>query len=251
MLDVLIPVAASSLLQYTDLRESKDKWSGAIQFNGAAASGNTNNVVIGGRFNVARTYGAITHAFDAGGNYTEVEKIVNGSETNEITQNRWHTQYRIEVQTGDRSFFYGRARYEEDQFSGFDRQAFVGGGFGHAFYDSDTRKLDVLVGPGVQYIIRAQIDSTPLDDSDDDLTFAVFLGQSFEQVLRENVTFEQSFNGTSSETNNTIVSQFALKTDLTDKISSRISYAVTHNTDPPEGRQNTDTLLSASIGFEF
>ncbi|MEM9838082.1 MAG: DUF481 domain-containing protein [Pseudomonadota bacterium] len=251
MFDAFIPVAASSLLQYTDLRESKDKWSGSIQFNGAAASGNTNSVVLGGRFNAARTYGAITHAFDAGGNYTEVDRVVNGSETRQVTQNRWHTQYRIEIQTGDASFFYGRARYEEDQFSGFDRQAFAGGGFGHAFYDTDTRKLDVLVGPGIQYIVRTQTNNAPANAEDDEITFAVFLGQTFTKVLRENVTFEQSFDGTSSETNNTVVARVALKTDLTDKISSRISYGVTHNTDPPEGRENTDTLLSASIGFEF
>ncbi|MEM1379758.1 MAG: DUF481 domain-containing protein [Pseudomonadota bacterium] len=251
MIDLVIPVAASSLLQFSDIKESKEKWTGSIQFNGASASGNTNNTVVGGRFTAARTFGALTHAFDASGNFTQATLVRDGVEQRDVTQNRWHTQYRLEVNAGERSFFYGRARYEEDQFSGFDRQAFLGGGFGHAFAESDARTFSVLIGPGVQFLRRARPDPVPATFVMDETNFAVFLGQNYTQVLRENVTFEQSFDGTASETNSTAASRVALKTDLTDKISSRMSYEVTHNTNPPSGRERTDTLLSASIGFQF
>lgn len=251
MLDALLPVSLSTLLQLADLDESEERWSGSVVFDASAATGNTENLVVGGRSNISRKFGAITHAVDAGGNYTEVTRFRDGVESRDVTQNRWFVRYRIEVEANERSFFYGRARYDEDQFSGFDRQAFVGGGFGHAFFDSDRTKLTMLIGPGLQYIERAQSELGPDDFERTQSTFALFAGQTLTRVLRENVTLEQSFDATVSEENNTVSGVFSIKTDLTDKISSRLSYAVTHNTDPPDGRENTDTLLSASIGYEF
>lgn len=251
MIELLSVTAASSLLALADLKASEDKWVGALQIDASSASGNTNNTVLGGRLNLARKFGPITHAFEAGGNYAESTITRDGEEVTETTQNRYFTQYRIEVQTGDRTFLYGRARYDEDQFSGFDRQVFVGGGLGHTLAKSDTRELTVLVGPGYQYQERTRTAQSDPDQERIQSTVAVFLGQTYKQVIRENVTFEESLDATVSDGNDTVKATFSLKTKLTDSISSRISYNVIHNTEPPEGREQTDTLLSASIGYEF
>jgi len=251
MLDLVLPFSASTLLQLAEINKGKDVWSGSVTFNASAATGNTQNSVLGGRFDISRKMGAFTHAFDAGGNYTEVTRERDGNNVRDITQNRWFAQYRAEVQADERSFFYGRTRYDEDQFSGFDRQFFIGGGFGHSFFDDQKKKLTALLGPGIQYLERARPQQQPDDFDARETVFALFVGETYRHVLRENVSIEQSLDATLSETNNSVSNRMSLKTDLTDKISSRISYAFTHNTDPPDGRKNTDTLLSASIGYQF
>ncbi|GGY52163.1 DUF481 domain-containing protein [Parvularcula lutaonensis] len=244
--------SASSLFQPTEIKAEENRWSGSVVFNLSSATGNTENTVIGGRFQIARKYKVLTHAFDAGGNYTETTTTdAMGMDVTDVTQNNWFAQYRMEIQTGDRTFVYGKTRYEEDQFSGFDRKAFVGGGLGHTFVKTDTRELQMLIGPGVQYFEREVPSPEPANFERTETSAAVFFGQTFKQVIKENVTFEQSFDATVADENTTAILNVAVKSNLTDKISLRTSYNIKHETDPPQARKQTDTLLSVSIGYDF
>jgi putative salt-induced outer membrane protein len=251
MMMLTVLAAASNFIPAEPIGQDEDGLSGEVAVNASSASGNTNKTVIGGNFRTVFKEGAITHAFEAGGNYTEASQLIDGEEETNVIQNRWFAQYRGEIQTGDRTFLYGRLRYDEDQFSGFDRQVFAGGGIGHAFFKSKKRELTIITGPGYQYLVRQKPNPVPADFQEEEGQLALFVGQTFRQVLRENVTFEQSFDATLSDQNKTLIGNMALKTDLTDKISSRISYNVIHNTEPPEGREQTDTLLTVSLGYEF
>lgn len=244
-------ILASTLIALADLEEAEDGWTGQINAAASLATGNTENTVLGGNFEAARKYGAITHAFEGGGNYAEATQGSGETQTTSVTQNRWFGQYRIEVETGDKSFVYGRVRYGEDQFSGFDRQAFIGTGVGHSFYENEKGRLTVLVGPGFQYLERARPQTMTEEFERAQGTLALFFGEAFRHEPRENVSIEQSLDATISDRNVEVTSVIALKTKLTDHISSRINYQVIHNTDPPDGREQTDTLLSAAIGYEF
>ncbi|MCQ8184157.1 DUF481 domain-containing protein [Parvularcula maris] len=243
---------SSNWMQTGTIEAEEDQWSGAVRFNLSSATGNTDNTVLGGKVILARKYGAITHAIEGGGNFTETTTVdQDGAENTSTTQNNWFSQYRIEVQTGDRTFLFGRLRYEEDQFSGFDRKAFAGAGIGHAIYERETRDLRILAGPGVQYFERTRPLPLPEDFEQEETSLAFFFGQTFRQQIVENVEFAQSFDATWASENSTIAPAFEVKSDLTDKISLRTVYTVKHETDPPEGREKTDTLLSVAIGYEF
>jgi putative salt-induced outer membrane protein len=243
---------SSNWMQTGSIVAAEDHWSGAVRFNLSSATGNTENTVLGGKVLLARKYGAITHAIEGGGNFTETTNIGdNGEEDTETTQNNWFTQYRVEVQTGDNTFVFGRARYDEDQFSGFDRKGFAGVGIGHAVFDSETRQLRILAGPGVQYLERTRPVPLPEDFEGEETSLAVFIGQTFNQKIKENIEFGQSFDATIASENSTFAPAFEVKSALTEKISLRTVYTVKHETDPPEGREQTDTLLSVSLGYEF
>jgi putative salt-induced outer membrane protein len=243
---------STNWMQTGTIEAQEDKWSGALRFNLSSATGNTNNTVLGGKALLARKYGALTHAIEGGGNFTETTQIAeDGSENTETTQNNWFTQYRLEVQTGDTTFVFGRIRYEEDQFSGFDRKGFVGAGIGHTAVETEQRELRFLIGPGVQYLERTRPDPLPEDFVEEETSLALFIGQNFRQQINENIELGQSFDATMSEENSTFAPAFEIKSELTERISLRTVYTVKHETDPPEGRQQTDTLLTASIGYEF
>ena len=252
MSSILYMTVASILLAQANLDAQEDRWAGRVQFNLASATGNTENTVLGGNFNIARKFKAITHAIEAGGNYTETTtQDADGLDISNITQNRWFAQYRIEIQTGDASFLYGRTRYEEDQFSGFDRRAFIGGGIGHTLFESEKQNLTFLVGPGLQYFAVTRPDPLPEDFEDTETSVAVFFGETFSRVIAENVTFEQTLDATIADENTTVTNNFALRSNLTQKISLQTAYNIKHETDPPEGREQTDTLLTVSIGYDF
>ncbi|MEM7740909.1 MAG: DUF481 domain-containing protein [Pseudomonadota bacterium] len=232
--------------------EDKQKWAGDIQFNVSSATGNTENTVLGGQLTLARSFGLYTNNFEAGGNYARTTtENADGSENTETTQNNWFLQYRGEYQVGDRSFIFGRLRYEQDEFSGFDSRTNISAGLGHTFIKTEQTELTILTGPGFQYSELATPDPVTDDFEDTQSSASFFFGENFTTVLRDNVTLTQSLDATIAEDNTTISNIVSINTDLTDRISSRVSYQVKHETDPPDGRKNTDTLLTASLGYTF
>ena len=251
MLTILLAAASSTLMTQGDL-QVEDGWDGSVVFNLSSATGNTENTVLGGKFNISRKQGRFVNALEAGGNYTETTtEFDDGTESSDVTQNNWFVQYQTDLQLSDRTFLYGRTRYDEDQFSGFDRKAFVGLGAGHDIIKNERAELSVLVGPGLQYFELERPNPEPENFERTVTSAAVFFGQNSKFILRENVTLEQSLDATIADENTTVANLISLKTNLTEKISSRISYSVKHETDPPEGREQTDTLLSVSIGYDF
>lgn len=239
----------SEHLNEADLPETTPKWTGDIQFNVSSATGNTENTVLGGSVTLDRTYERLINNFQAGGNFASTTTVDgDGNEISETTQNNWFLQYRGEYQVGDRSFVFGRLRYEQDEFSGFDSRTNFAAGVGHTLIKTDTTELTMLAGPGYQY---AELSSSDPDEDDTISSASFFFGQTFSSQIRENVTIEQALDATVTDDNTTVSNIMSLKTDLTERISSRLSYQVRHETDPPAGREATDTLLTASLGFSF
>ncbi|WOI53871.1 DUF481 domain-containing protein [Parvularcula sp. LCG005] len=233
--------------------KGKENWDGSVEFSAASASGNTENTVLGLKLDARRVLGRYTHDVAAGANYAEsTTRDDDGEDVSAVTQDNWFARYRMEIQTGDRTFIYGRARYEQDSFSGFESRAFLGAGLGHSLIENDRTTWDVLAGPGVQYtVLETPEGPVPEDFEDSETEFALYAGSDLNWTLRENVAIEHDLDVTYSEENTTLSTEAAIKTKLTEALSSRLSYKVTHETDPPVGREATDSLLRASIALGF
>ena len=229
----------------------KENWDGSLELSASAASGNTDNTVIGARFDTRRVLGRYTHDIKAGADYTETTNEVDGEDVTETTQNKWFTQYRLEMQMADKTFSYARARYEQDEFSGYDQRAFLGGGIGHSPFDRDEVRWSLLAGPGVQYTQFVEPDSPDPEFKREETEIAAFFGSDLHWLLRENITLEHVADATWTEKNSTLESRVALTSKLTETISTRVSYNVKHETDPAEDREATDTQLKASVVFGF
>lgn len=228
-----------------------DNWDGSIEFSASSATGNTENTVLGTRFDARRVLGRYSHDLKAAGDFTRTTKEVDGVKVTEETQNKWFGQYRLEVQTGDRTFVYSRTRYERDVFSGYDGRAFFGIGLGHETVIGESFDWDVSMGPGVQYTKFIRPDDPEPDFEEEETEVAFFLGSEIDWTLRENVTFENESDATLTDKNSTFTSRLALKTKITEMISTRLAYQIKHETDPAEDREATDTQLKASVVLGF
>lgn len=231
--------------------KGRENWDGTVEFSVSAASGNTDNSVLGARFDGRRVLGRYTHDVKAAAHYTETTNEVDGEDVTETTQNVWFGEYRLEMQTGDRTFAYARTRYTEDTFSGYDRRAFLGGGVGHGIYERDELDWQVLAGPGVQYTQYVKPETPEEDFERDETQVALFLGSDFKWMLRENVEVEHEADATWTDKNSTLMSRLSLKTKITETIGTRLGYYVKHETDPAEETEATDTQLKASIVFDY
>ncbi len=243
--------AGSFLATATAQDATTDGWDGNIELGFANATGNSENTTLGFRVDAKKIIDRTTHNVFGHANYTESEGIE--------TQNNYGVGYQLDQKVSDRTYYFGRATYDNDQFSGFDYRVFAGGGLGYWIVDNETRKWKIDGGPGVRFSKTTAVvpgeDGVPLDavpvPSVEETEFSAYAGSDFDWVIRDGVVFEHDLGLTYSESSSTLSTRFGLTTQLTERMSSGISYQIDYETDPPAGREDTDTLLKASLLFGF
>ncbi len=211
-------------------------WNGKISASGITSSGNSENAAIGVAIDAARNAGAFKHNIKAFFDLGESSNVTN--------QKRWGAAYKLDYNFGERTYSYGRFSYEEDQFSGFDYRLFAGAGLGHYFAQSETLLFKLEGGPGFRY--------SPIDETREiEKQFAGYASSELDWLIRDGVTFEQDFSVTWTSPTTTFQSVTALSTQIWGDISTGLSFEYRYETDPPDGRENTDTLAKASLKYEF
>lgn len=211
-------------------------WDGKIETSALFSSGNSDNSAVGVLIDASRTDGNFVHNFDAFFNLGASEGILN--------QKRWGAAYKLDYNFGDRTYAYGRFSYEEDEFSGFDYRLFAGAGLGHFLFQSDPFTWKVEGGPGFRY--------SPIDDTGEiDQQFAAYAASETDWVIREGVLFEQDFAVTYTDITTTLQSVTSLSTQLWGSISTGVSFEYRRETNPPTGRENTDTIAKAAVSYGF
>lgn len=211
-------------------------WDGKIQASAVFSSGNSENSAVGVAIDAARQAGDFTHNVTA---YFDL------GESNGVTnQKRWGGSYQLDYNFGERTYAYLRASYDEDEFSGFDYRLFGGAGLGHYFYKSKPFSWKAEGGPGFRY--------SPRDISREiEQEFAAYAASEIDWIIREGLKFEQDVNITWTSPTTTFQSITALTTELVDGLSTGVSFEYRYETDPPDDRENTDTIARASVIYGF
>ncbi|GJL95914.1 MAG: hypothetical protein DHS20C05_23190 [Hyphococcus sp.] len=211
-------------------------WDGKIQAGASLASGNSDNVSVGFALDAARTAGAWVHNVTAYVDYAESNNITN--------QDRWGAAYQLDYKFNERTYAYGRFSYDQDSFSGFDYRIFGGAGLGHFLYKSEPFSWKLEGGPGYRYSPLAMSDAI-------EEQFALYASTELDWLIREGVKFEQDFNTTWTSPTTTFQSITALTAAVTDSISTGLSFEYRYETDPPLGRENSDTIARATLVYGF
>ena len=119
-----------------------------------------------------------------------------------------------------------------------------GVGWGHKFHDSKDTRL--ITETGIGYKIQA------LDIDRSETTGMAFLGKvDYMRQLTDNMSFE-NLTVIESTSDNTFIQNdagFAFK--VSDKFKVKLAHQYRHNTDVPIGNDNTDTLVSANLVYDF
>lgn len=170
------------------------------------------------------------------------------------TGQRWEAREQSEYRFNEKSFWFGSARYEEDRFSGIAYQATFGTGLGYRFFDSDETKLSAQIGAGYKVSeSRATID-------DDGVTFipadrdeeAIGQGQiDFERVLTETTKVIDKFLVESGQQNTFVQNDLSLQVKILGSLALAAGYSVRYNSDPPDGFESTDTLMTLNLVYEL
>jgi putative salt-induced outer membrane protein len=211
------------------------------------ATGNTETETANAKLLFANEIGKWKHQFGGAALYAS-------SDEEGTSAQRWEAFEQTDYNFSPRTFWFGAARYEDDEFSGFEYQAIVSTGIGRKFIDTDVTKFVGTAGVGYKFFETR--------DAFDDAGVLIEPGESdSEVVFRGTLDYDHKLTATTSVLDKFVVeagsdntflqNDIALQVKMTDVLALAVGYSVRHNTDPPVGFEKTDTLTTINLVYEI
>jgi putative salt-induced outer membrane protein len=213
-----------------------EPWSGKGELGLVLARGNSDADTVNAKLEMARQTDAWKNAFTL----AALRSSNDGERNAERYAASWQTDFRFSPE----SYWYNGARYEDDRFSGFDYQASLTTGLGHRFIDQDELKIFGQAGVGYR-----RLENSLTGESDDSVIFSGEL--RYEQRLTETTSLRNKFLVEAGESNTFAANELALEVKINSRLSLAAGLGVRHNTDPPAGRDKTDTLTTLNLVYGF
>ncbi len=211
-------------------------WKGEGELGYTATSGNTDSENLNASLGVSRQANSWKHA-------ASIKSIRNKAD--DVTSaDSMALKGRSEYRLSEKSYAFGQLRYEEDEFSGYDRQTSVAFGLGSRFLDNDRQLLDLSVGLGY----RSSEESGTGDDIDDAILTASL---DYQYKISESATFSETILVESGDENTHTESDTSLKAKINGNLATKISYLVKHNSDVPDGTDKSDEIVTLSLVYAF
>ncbi|MEP2102137.1 MAG: DUF481 domain-containing protein [Parasphingorhabdus sp.] len=226
-----------------------ENWKGEGELGGFRNTGNSSNVGLSAGVKLAKDAVKWRLKFRARADYQRS----NGVTSREQYAAALEPEYKID----DRLFIYGLAQYDRDRFQGFSSRYTVSGGIGYSVIKEKDIFLDLKAGPAWRL--------TEFTDGGSDSSLAGLIGLDMGWQIAKNLKLTQgagatvasdaqsltSANVIFSSGTNTLTATTGLDAKINGKLKARLSYAIEHETNPPEGRQKTDTLSRATLVYDF
>ena len=235
-----IDALVASLKQEADAaREEKlahaglfDAWSGSGQLGFSRTTGNTDDMGIVLGLDLTKDGLRLRH---------KLHGFVDRQTTDGVlTRNKYLAGYELDYKFNQRFYAYGSAAWDKDTFAGINRRLSESVGLGYSVLKSDTMTLDLTAGPAFR---QTKFTGAPNENVTTARAGAEFSWHIFEHVtLSENA---EIFFG------NEIKSTTALTAAVSQALSARLSFDVTHQDKVPAGRDKLDTSTRATLVYGF
>ncbi|QTD55971.1 DUF481 domain-containing protein [Parasphingorhabdus cellanae] len=226
-----------------------ENWSGKGELGGFRNTGNSSGVGLSGGINLVKDAVDWRLKFQARADYQRSNGVT--------SREQYAVAVEPEYKINDRLFVYGLARYDHDRFQGFSARYTASGGIGYTVVKEDEVNLDVKAGPAWRL--------TEFTDGGSDSSLAGLIGLDLGWQIADNLKLTQdagatlasdaqsltSANVIFSSGTNTLTATTGLDAKINGKLTARFSYAVEHETNPPDGSEKTDTLSRATLVYDF
>lgn len=217
-------------------------WSGEGEFGLVMTTGNSETETLNSNLNAALTRDPWVHKFG-------VSALVSNEDDN-TTAERYVGSGKSEYHTSERSYWFASLRYEDDRFSGFDYQGILTAGYGRTLVDRETSHLDTELGLGVRRARPAQGPEeaqAPSAETDAVVRGAVLYWWQF----TDNARFQNEFLVEAGEENTFLENEAGVRLAVNDRLAVKLGLAVRHNTEVPEGIEQTDTVSTVNLVYSF
>ncbi len=260
---ILSTLVASSLVMAADAEvKNNDALVTHTELGYIQTSGNTDTKTFNLDAKAKKGFGHHKFGFLFDGQYADDD----GAET----KNKFVTELEYDYEITDRLAFDFLAGYKSDKFSGFAYQAYTGPGAAYKVIVSDNHNLN-LEG-NILYAMDSYEDVYRYDNGDlveypdstagttldelayDDDYMAYRIKGVYGWQMLENLKFDQelAYRGSVEDAEKFFVfSKTAFSTKISDIFSAGISYKIDYINQPAEGKESTDTTLTANLIIDY
>ena len=222
-----------------------DNWKGRGEFGGFRQTGNSDNLGLSAGLDIKREGIEWTHALRARADYQRSNGVA--------SREKYFAAYEPRFQIGDDLFAYGLGQFESDVFQGFDSRYALSAGVGYQAIKRTDLNLALKAGPALR--------RTDYTTGETDTRLAGLLGVDFDWTIVDGLKLTQDTNFVAEtggqatvfldSRNATLALVNGLEARITGRLSTRFSYQVDYQSEPPAGKASTDTLSRVSFVYGF
>lgn len=222
-----------------------ENWKGRGELGGSRATGNSPSLGLSAGLDLRRDGIQWSHQLRGRVDYQETDQVV--------TREKYFAAYEPRYQIGETIFAYGLGQFERDSFQGFDARYAISAGVGWQALRQPGLNLSVKAGPAFR--------STEFTDGTNDSRIAALMGLDFDWTIVDGVKLTQDTNLVAESggaatifidsRTTTLALVTGLEARLTGKLSSRFAYQVDYTSDPPAGKNSTDTISRVTLVYGF
>jgi putative salt-induced outer membrane protein len=152
----------------------------------------------------------------------------------------WQSDYKLD----DKSWVLGSFRYESDEFSAYENQQSLTLGYGRNLIDNNISKLVGEIGIGYR---DSELKVTRVSNSE-----AIIRGLlDYTRQITDNTVFTNRLLIESGSDNTFTQNLAGLTVSMNDKFAMKFGFEYRNNSDVPVGVDDTDTITSANLVYDF
>ncbi|WP_305095943.1 DUF481 domain-containing protein [Croceibacterium aestuarii] len=222
-----------------------DNWHGKGEVGANQSSGNSENIGVSGAITLERNGIDWRHKLRLRGDYQRS----NGATSREQLLVAYEPQYRL----SQRAFVYGLAQWDRDKLQGIDGRYSMSGGLGYKVLDGTAVQLAIKAGPAFRHTEYSADSQTS--------RLAALFGYDFGWKISDRLALSQNSNmvaaGGSSGTvfvdsrSTTFDILSALEAKVSDRLTTRLSYEIKYDSNPPPTKVKTDTISRFTMVYGF
>jgi len=221
-----------------------EPWTGQGEAGLIKASGNTDSENANIGLNFKKEGDLLSHELAFGMYRASTENVDSAESIN--------ASYTLKYTLTERSYVFGSLSYLDDEFDGFTEQSSIAAGYGYKVIDTEPVGWDV--GLGVGYRDTSELlkleDGTEVEGKDLSGPTLV-LRSDYRIQLTSNTEFVDKFVAEIGSDNSYIENSAALVVAMNDKFALKAGVLFRHNTDPAPGTDDTDTITSMNLVYNF
>jgi putative salt-induced outer membrane protein len=220
-------------------------WFTSAELGAISTSGNTTGTSISGKIDARHETEDWSNEYIVAGFFKEDEITDDdGERYRQRSAQRWalsaKAAYKL-VEEGSRAFVLGS--HVNDRFGAYTRYSSLAVGHGSQLYNSDTKALDVEIGPGYFSGLRAT------GETESGMT--VRGAARFRWQMSPSAAFVQTLSVERGTSNVHSIAESALSTKINDTMQMKAAFSARNDTNVPVDKKNTDTQTSLTLVYWF
>jgi len=219
-------------------------WAGQGEAGLIKASGNTDSENFNVGLNFKKEGEIISHDI----NFALYQASADGVDSAESIA----ASYTLKYGLTDRRYLFGALSYLDDDFDGFTEQASAALGYGYKVINTEPLGWDLGIGAGYRDTSELIKLETGEEFEGEDLSGpTLILLSDYRHQLTANTQFLDRFIAEIGSDNTYVENDAALVVSMNDKFALKAGVLVRHNTDPAEGSDETDTITTINLLYNF